>query len=447
MISKLQYRLIILLITLNAPMFAVETAKTKDQLKEDIVAGGQKAVAAFEEIIPQKRYDLFPVISELIKKEKDFKIIYSALELYEKIIDLEKIYSGWKDDVDWIIKNKSEQNLIFKSLDLIELKKEHSLIYLPLKFQNSENGLIRRKSFKVIATLRDDRAIPYLMQLANSSRPIYKYYFLEAIGYYRDERFDSFLFNMITEESPGVRSKALQTIVKLNLQNKFFIIPQKALEDPNYDVRKHSINIIKKNNLKQYSYVLSKSIFDSNYEVRNATVNAIVKFKEKNYAKFIAEQLKKENVDPLKLKMIDALVNLNNHGGGQGLVAVLDDNNEKVRSKSVHAISLLGLNSASKNIIEVFKNEKNHTVKMDFIKAMGILKDSDFSLSLIQILNSPQEKIDLKKLAIISINQIDDDKILLELFTVYEAEKQVELKSMMSDVIKQLLKRHHAPGK
>ncbi len=389
-----------------------------------------------------------PSISKLLKKENlDREIIIEIINLYESYGDeLILYYPSAFEDYEWLLGNLKDEKLIFELINVLYQKKDKRFIYSILSLITNRSSSIREISYKYLKTFKDDRILPYILELGNSDYPIYRYYYLESLEYINDERANLHVAKLINDESAALRYEAIKLMDQLQIKEKENNILLLAKNDPNYEVRKISIVYAKNRKLKNRINIFIEGLEDSNYEVREASLDSIHSFKEPSFAKYVSNFLEVEKNPILKLKAIDALISMKNDGGGNGLAAILlHDKNSDVRMMSALAIGNISTQKKlTYTLNESLNFENDINVKTEIIKSISKKKEKSSIPSLINKIKDPRETVQIKLVSLKALEEINDPNVLPELFDLIESQKDIsqELRSF----VRNMLIKFHGKG-
>ncbi|MCB1176326.1 MAG: HEAT repeat domain-containing protein, partial [Leptospiraceae bacterium] len=290
---------------------------------------------------------------------------------------------------------------------------------------------------------KDDRILPYILELGNSESPIHRYYYLEALKYIEDDRVTVHLNKLLHDPSPAIRSEAIEVVGKMNLKEKEAIVLNMAKKDSNYEVRKYGILYAKDKKLSYRRDIFQSGIFDKHPEVREVTVDAFEQFKNSSYSSFVSKAMEKENLSYLRLKMIDSLLAMKNHGGGLGLIAALKfDRTEEVRVKAAYATAKLNARIAIPSLIQSLSKESSVPVKIEVVKTLGIMKEKSAIPALLTSLKNSNEDLSLRKATLSSLDQIDDPRVMPVIFDLIEDET-TDFQKNMKEFLREMLYRYH----
>lgn len=425
---------------------ALQAAEVKDEFKEKLMGGGKKQKEAVLNLKTESRQDLLPLVSEILK-ETDYSedlqgIILDTYISYGE--DLPKFHSNYVEDLEWVLTtSKNEPNLV-KVIKFANTLKEKRLIYPIIDLITYRDAEVRGQAFLALETFKDDRAIPYILELGNSEKPIYRYYYLEALNYMRDDRLSLHIPRLLNDPSPAIRSESIVAIEKLGLADKMNQVLAMATNDSNYEVRKFAVVSLKNQYSKFHTTVFQKTIFDPHKEVRDVTVDAINKIKDASYAKFVSTAMEKENLSFLRFKMIDTLLLLNNHGGGTGLsVALRNDSDSEVRSKAAYAVGQLKAKNVVPDLITSLELEKVVAVKIESTRALSVLKEKSAVPVILSRLQDEAEATNLRSEFLTALNNIDDPQVMPVIFDLIEVERKDPIRIEMKSLLRTMLYRYH----
>lgn len=425
-----------------------ETKKEKDEYKENFMSQGPKQILALKDFHKVKRHDLYPEVVKLLKNPKSSE---EVVALTEDIVlgyedDLERYSSDAFGDIQWILLHTNRDQLIIQLLQQILVKKDRRFFYDIITFITHRNADVREHAFKALSNYKDDRIIPFILELANSPKPLFRYYYLEAMNYIQDDRAMHNISILLTDPSPAIRSECIVVIEKLNLKEKINHIVSMATNDSNYEVRKTAVLSIKNQKLKSKSAVLAKTLKDKNNEVRIATIEAINEFKDKAFAKNVSEALMKEPLTDIKILMINSMLNLKSHGGGAGLSFVIKNASEiEVRRLSAKASGTLLAESTSPALLYSLKNEKEDIVRIEVARSLGLLKVKNAIPTFLDELELEKGSQSFRKEILLSLEKIDDPRVLPEIFDIIETTKDLEIKTTMKGFMRKMLYKFHKP--
>lgn len=421
----------------------------KDELRDYLQSSEKKQKQALLTIKSSKREDLLPLVSDILRKtSSEGEIQGLILDLYFSYgPEIETHNPKLIEDLEWVFDNTKNEANIIKVLHYAATYKEKRLMYHILDFIKYRDATVREFTFKAIDSFKDDRALPFILELGSSDQPIHRYYYLESLNFINDERASMHVAKLLNDPSPAIRSESIVVIEKLGLKEKMNSVLAMATNDSNYEVRKTAVISLKNQRSKFPTTVFQKTIFDSNREVRDVTVDAITTIKDPSYAKFVSTAMEKENLSTLRLKMVDSLLVLNNHGGGSGLSAALrKDKDSQVRSKAAYAIGKLKATTVVRDLVASLDQESVVNVKIEITRSLGSLKEKSAVPVILKKLQT-NEANELRSEFLTALNQIDDPKVMPVIFDLIDLENAEVIKTGMKSLLRTMLYRYHGGGK
>lgn len=360
--------------------------------------------------------------------------------------DLDGLAPNWVNVLDSSFQKTTNVTLKKEILLLAEKKKEKRLIYSVIAAFSDPETEVRMLSYKLMQLLKDDRALPILLDMSLSKDPVQRLYFLESSLIIKDERIQNQIHKLANDESAGVRKKYLIALNRLGMTEKFSQFQKSATSDSDDDVRLVALEILKNKRNRQNISLFYKGLNDVNPDIRRVSLEALLIFQDKQGAKAISEQLTKEDTLFLKARMIDLLLDLGNNGGGQGILAVLTNGEEtELRTKAAYAVGKLGANTGAAELTKILSEEKENMVKWQLIHSLGELKDKNAVPALLVLARNPREKLNLRLEAVVTIRTINDPESLPSLFEAYVSETEKSLRVELENAMREILNLKFPP--
>nr|WP_085988798.1 HEAT repeat domain-containing protein [Leptospira sp. P2653] len=429
-------------------MSSIAAAETlKDEFKENVLSFSKSQASAISEIRSKNRLDLVRELPFVFQNESvEEKAQIAILKLFAELDELDVLAPNWVGVLDSTFQKTTNVNLRKEILLLAEKKKEKRLIYSVIAAFNDPETSIRALSYRLMYLLKDDRALPILLDMSLSKDPAQRMYFLESSLIIKDERIQNQIHKLANDESAGVRKKYLVVINRLGITEKFSQFQKSAISDPDDDVKMVALEILKNKKNRQNISLFYKGLADPNPDIRRISLEALLLFQDKQGAKAISDQLTKEENLFLKARMIDLLLDLGNHGGGQGILAVLTGGEEtELRTKAAYAVGKLGININSVELTKILSEEKEDGVKRQLIRSLGELKDKNAVSGLLMFARNPREKLNLRIEAVIAIRIINDPDSLSSIFEAYVSEREKTLRMELENTVREILNLKFPP--
>lgn len=427
---------------------SIQAAETpKDEFKEKVFNFSKLQATAITEIRAKNRLDLVKELPTIFQNESiEEKAQIAILKLFSELEDLDGLAPNWVVVLDLVFQKTTNVNLKKEILLLAEKKKEKRLIYSVIAAFSDPETQVRTLSYRLMNLLKDDRALPILLDMSLSKDPVHRMYFLESSLIIKDERIQNQIHKLANDESPGVRKKYLIAINRLGMTDKFSQFQKSATNDPDDDVKMVALEILKNKKGRQYLSLFYKGLNDSNSDIRRISLEALLLYQDKQGAKVVSDQLVKEDNSFLRARMIDLLLDLGNNGGGQGILAVLTNAEEaELRTKAAYAVGKLGANTNAVELTKILSEEKENAVKWQLIHSLGELKDKNAVPALLVLARNPREKLNLRIEAVNTIRMINDPDSLPSIFEAYVSENEQTLRTELENTLREILNLKFPP--
>ncbi len=442
------YRIYIILLLFFTSFYQLSSSEkeTKSEFLSKLTSGGKETLESLKTFRAKGMDEFLPRVSEILKKRSTSKEIQVAiLDLYESYgSDLDTHLPDSIDDYEWYFQEKfQEEDVFVRLLNSFEKRRDRKFLYTVIPFVTHKSSEIREATYRYLNSIRDDRALPYIMELGNSEEPIYRYYYLEALQVIRDERTSVHVPKMLADLSPALRIGAIQAAENLSLKDKQAQILGMARGDSNYEVRKTATVYARTTNQRFRTDIFQGGLFDSHREVREVALESVKYFRDSSYAPAISKALEKEKHSYLSSQMLDTLMVLGSHGGGQGIAnALLNDLDENVRIKAAFTASKLSAKEILLSLIGSLSNEPSVNVRVEVAKTLGHLKDKKAVPVLFDRLKDKSENVVLRKEVLSSLDKIDEPSVMPYVFDLLEDESGA-FRTQIRDFMRGMLYRHH----
>ncbi|MEM7179828.1 MAG: HEAT repeat domain-containing protein [Spirochaetota bacterium] len=425
-----------------------ETEK-KDLVKQDLFRSGHARRVAVFRIQHDNREDLLAYLPAILRAEdtesETKAFIVQVYFSYGKRLDT--LLPDWQDDLLYVVGHNTDPSTLHLILEYALQTKDKRFFYPITELIRHRNMDTRTLAYRYLASLKDDRAIPYILELTNTNSDIDKYYYLEAMRYVKDERTAYKVTSLLQHHSHAIRSAAIQAIASFHLEDAYRHVVKIATADRNYEVRKYAIRAIAKLNLKRRSYILKKTILNKHPEVREESTKAIISFRKASFARYISQALAKETESDLKMLMVEAMLKLGKHGGSKGLIKTLGgEKSIEVRARAAFAIGRLRAKRAIPQLISSLKNDRMEEVKISVADSLGFLKEKSAVPSILDSLNNEHETLNLKLQLVSTLDQIDEPKVMPIIFDLIEVEQIKSLRKSMKQLLRSMLYRYYKPN-
>ncbi|MCX7999507.1 MAG: HEAT repeat domain-containing protein, partial [Leptospiraceae bacterium] len=394
-------------------------------------------------------HSLLEEVSKILhSKTIDTETLARILDLYDSYGNELGLYlPNYLSDYEYILRHAQEDWIVVSILKNLSLKQDRRFMYSAIELMTHRSSEVRKAVFQYLNSFKDDRILPYIFELGNSEKPIERYYYLEALNYIDDERMNIHVAKLLNDPSPAIRSEAIHVVNKFKMKNLENQVLNLVKADPNYEVRKYAIQYAESQNLKHRLDIFTRGLSDTNYEVREVSILSVKIFRMPVYAPYISKALETETLSNLRMEMIESLIQMNHHGGGQGLVATLSQEpNPNVRRKAAYAIGLLGAKIGVPSLNKSLLRDISLEVRLESAKSLGRMKEKAGIPALLTKLRDFQENEILRSQILLSLEQIDDPKVMPYVFDIME-EETTAFRSHIKDFMRNMLYKYHNPKK
>jgi HEAT repeat protein len=428
-----------------APLSASEK---EEEYRKLLSSKGDKQKVAISGLKEAGLHNLLPQVSEILRKDDvDAETIARIVDLYESYgEDLDSYLPRSVEDYEYVIQHAQSDALVVQILEILLLKKDKRFMYGVIELLTHRSSEVRQVVYKYLDGFKDDRILPYILELGNSESAIERYYYLEALNYINDERATVHVSKLLNDPSPAIRSEAIVVVGRLGIKEKEAQVLNMAKADSNYEVRKYGVQYASSKNLRHRSDIFKKALLDSHSEVREVSLLAVQRFKDSSYANTISYALELENLSFLRSMMLDTLISVRNHGGGRGLIATLQkEESAEVRKKAAYATGVLSARMVVPALIANLSSEQDVLVKIEVARTLGVLKEKSAVPMLLTKLKQSSENLDFRHQMLSSLDQIDDPRVMPVIFDMIE-EESTDFRKDMKEFLRNMLYRYHGGG-
>ncbi len=421
--------------------------ETLQSYRKKLLSGGDTQKIAITNLKDSGFHVLLEDVSKILRSEEvDTETIIRILELYDSYnTEIGSYLPNYTEDYEYILQHSQNDWIVINILNNIANKKDKRYVYTAIDLMTHRSSNVRKAVFQYLNSFKDDRILPYIFELGTSEKPIERYYYLEALNYIDDERMNIHVSKLLHDPSPAIRSETIQIIQKFKMKELEHKVLELAKFDSNYEVRKHAIQYAETQNYKTRTDIFTKGIIDSNSEIREVSILAIKNFRYPIYAPFVSKALEQESSSHLRAEMIESLIAMNHHGGGTGLVATLSQEvDPHVRQKAAYAIGVLNTKIAVPSLNKSLLKDESLIVRIESAKSLGRMKEKSGISALLAKLKDYQESNTLRSQILISLEQIDDPKVMPFVFDIME-EDSTPFRSQIKEFMRNMLYKYHNP--
>ena len=301
---------------------------------------------------------------------------------------------------------------------------------------------VREKAAVMLKKYGDDRMLPVILSLGQSKNPIDRIYFLEALNYLYDIRFQKLAISMLEDENKSVRIYAIKCVNNNEVKEALPALRKLTAKDDNNETRKMGIASLVSFKDTQSGSMLTGILKDESSEMRIEAVKALKELKYYSAAAPISEMLLKEEDPEIKQAVLDTLISFKKAGNINGLKHIIkNDKDPKMRIKAVYAIGAVSEESGSLEILKEAPLDEDYRVRGEACSAMGSLKKAGASEILINQIKTDKSRY-VRSAALYSIVKINDSKNIIKLFDIYSVEEDRVFKEILREIIRNSLQKY-----
>lgn len=301
---------------------------------------------------------------------------------------------------------------------------------------------VREKAAVMLKKYGDDRMFTVILSLSKSKNPIDRIYFLEALNYLYDIRFQKAVISMLEDENKSVRIYAIKCVNNNQVKEALPALRKLTEKDDNNETRKMGMNSLVSFKDTGSGPMLAKILKDESGEMRIEAVKAIRELKYYAAAPSLSEMLLKEKDPEIKQAVLDTLISFKKTGNLKGLAYIIkNDPDVRMRIKAVFAIGETGHESGSLDILKEALLDKDYRVRGEACSTMASIKKGDPSEILLEQIKKDRSRY-VRTAALYSIVKISGSKNLLKLFDIYSTEEDMVFKEILRSILKNNLKKY-----
>ncbi len=300
---------------------------------------------------------------------------------------------------------------------------------------------VRKSAARALKKVGDDRLFPVILKMVNSSTPVHRIYFIEAMNYLFDRRFYPSLTSLLRDENKSIRIYVLNCLKENRITESLGLIRGAAMSDKNDEVRIAAIEAIGAMRDGNGLSVLHVTMNDKNRDVRCESVRAINRIGSLASVNPLSLRLLSEDDNEIKDMMIEALSSMKRVGDIRGLEKIVTaDSNLGLRIKSAYVLGFSGSQQAFSSLQQALK-DGDYRVRAEACNSIGNFRNRQALAVLFEVLDR-NEQVYVKSAALYAIRRINEKSSLLGLFDLFTREKDPIFKEMLQDAIRDYIKRY-----
>jgi len=355
----------------------------------------------------------------------------TRLRLIEELkrISRDKNISTWKAILTSSRRSETE-NAILSHLALLEDSRTITAIAKKLRVPRQE---VRIKAAQILSEIGNDTMFPEILPLAFSKNPMDKIYFLEALKYLYDKRFESIVSNMIKDKFKSIKIYALKCAVDNEIKDLIPVIRKEIINSDNNEFLVNGLKALIELNDRNARSAIRKTMKSDSQEVRGASIKAAEKLRIHLSPYFISSILSRETVRDNKLELIELLIYDRSKAGGESLTkTIASEKDPVVQSQAIHALAQSGSRYQS-NLKEMISHH-NFRVRAQACHSY-VSSSKTISLSLINNILKNDKSRFVKSACLYSMLENKPKDLEDMLYEIYVFEKDVLYRDMLRKAI------------
>lgn len=355
------------------------------------------------------------------------------------------------------LKNQKEEAIVSAWLDMLERIDSHSQkrdIIAYLAHYNDRRITIPVSNYLVhpVQSIResaaitlkktgDDRLFPAILRIAGDTNPVHRIYFLEAMNYLYDRRFQSMVIGMTHDQNKSVRIFALGCLYKNKLSESYPLIRNAAQSDPVDDVKISAIEIL--GNLKDIPSlgIIHQALNSSNREMRSESIKTLIKIRSDSSALPLSSRLSMETDNVVKSLLVEALASIKKVGDLKGLEKIITgDQNANLRTRAAYA---LGASMDQRSVPLLIKSihDSEPRVRAEICNSLGNFRTKQSQAALLEICGK-DSSLYTRSAALYAIKRMNDRSLAIHLFDLYARESNPMFREMLRTAIREFMEKH-----
>ncbi|MGQ4832492.1 MAG: HEAT repeat domain-containing protein [Candidatus Asgardarchaeia archaeon] len=253
---------------------------------------------------------------------------------------------------------EEDDDLIQRAKDVLLSLVDRSIYTDLLPFLKSKKPIVRGIVCELLGTIKESKAVPYLINLLSDKNKEVKKLAAEAIGNIGDRQAGKLIINLIEKHRGNYTfiEGAIWALGELKETRAEKILIELA-SNGNPEIRVSAIWALGKLRSVNGLSVIFRGLSDKNVDVRYESVISLGKIRDSEAIPYLLDALDKESDEEVKVAIIETLVKLNNSKVIPAIIKQLDVPSVNVKIASITAIRKLGAVEAIPRLLNLLKDE------------------------------------------------------------------------------------------
>ncbi len=379
--------------------------------------------------------EIFEIMQEILREQDREKksVLSSRLSLYS----YEEVSECWVD----LLEKASKPEVILDIINYLSAYNDKRFV-IPIANQLVSPFIgVRKAAGQTLKKMGDDRLYPVILKMVDSTDPLHRIYFIEAMNFLYDRRFYASLTNLLRDENKSVRIFVLNCLKENRIAEALPLIRNAALGDKNDQVRITAIEVLGAFRDVGAATVLHMILYDKNRDIRMESVKSLSRIGAAATRHYLSLRLLMEDDLEIKERLVDSLALLGRVGDIRGLERILlTDGNVGLRVKSAYVLGFSGTLAALNALLQGIK-DADYRVRAEVCNSLGNYRNKLALAGLLDAL-ARDETVYVKSASLYAIKRMNDRSSVAALFDLYVAESDPILKEILREVVRECLKRY-----
>lgn len=286
--------------------------------------------------------------------------------------------------------------------DSIVKMEEPAVLELLDVLSDSDPGLVL-EAVVLLGRLKNPRAVPALMQVAETRSPLFRAHAAESLGSIGDRRAVPVLNRLLRDPDPAIRVNAAGALVHIPDPQSVKPLLQCLAEDDE-DLCQHAIRALGEIGDARAAEPLRPFLQHKNVEIRLVAAESLGRLGDEGAVQPLIAMMRSDE-EAVRLKAISALRRIKSPAALVALLPLLQDNSDAVRLRAVDTLGHIGDAGVARKLEYYLKNDRSEAVRAAAAKSLGDLKNVD---SIEPLIDALRDVFAVKCRAIVSLGQIGD---------------------------------------
>ncbi len=409
-----------------------QDAKFYEKTAEAIVDGDEPE---YTEAVSFIRVNRPPEIVDLLKQEY---LDEDDADVRRRIISALKIYPLTDYPAVWteILHNTEDSSIEIEIMELLATVDNNPFTLAIAEKLSAPRTEVRQMAARILGKIGDDKILPVILALGSSREPINRIYFLEALNYLYDQRFQKTVITLLSDENKSVRIFTLKCVRINEIKEALPQIRNIVRKDENPEVRRMGIELIVFFKDTSSGGMLIDILKEEDRDLRLEAIKALAELRYSAAAQPISRLLLKEQDDRIKSAALDALAVFKKSGELEGVEHVLKHElNAEIRARAAYVLGEMKDDAKALDILEASLTDKDEKVRSEICNSLGNFRKGRSSEILLGVITSDSSRY-VRTSSLYALVRINDPKNLVKLFDIYSVEHDMVFRMILGEIIR-----------